>query len=170
MVVFLGNPGRQYERTRHNAGWLVADALSFSSRLAWKEKFKGLVALYEGVAFLKPTTFMNRCGESVGACAAFYRVEPGQLLVVHDDLEIDFGRVELRSGGGLAGHNGLRDIVRVIGTRDFERLRFGISRPPHGKVSQYVLSRFSREEEPLVADLAAKAALLVESRTRGELS
>ncbi len=148
---------------------MVAESLSFRSRLAWKEKFKGFVAVNGGTAFLKPTTFMNRCGESVGTCASFYRVEPGELLVVHDDMELEFSKIELRTGGGLAGHNGLKDIVRVLGTKEFERLRFGISRPARGSPAQYVLARFSRDEEPILTDLTARAAALVESRIRSEL-
>ena len=164
LVVFLGNPGREYERTRHNAGWMVAESLSFFARLFWKKKFKGMVAAYSGAAFLKPTTYMNRSGESVIACARFYRIPPEELLVVHDDMEFAFGKVELRTGGGLAGHKGLKDIVRVFGTNEFERLRFGISRPSHNTPSAHVLGGFSPDEETILPGLLSKAADLLEGR------
>ncbi len=167
LVVFLGNPGKEYERTRHNIGWLVADALPFASELAWREKFKGLTSTRAGTTFLKPTTFMNRSGESVAACASFFRIAPGEMLVVHDDMERPFGRVELRSGGGLGGHNGLRDIVRVLGTPDFVRLRCGISRPARGNPSSHVLGRFSPEEEAELPEMLSQAAALLEKQLAG---
>ena len=167
LIAFLGNPGKEYERTRHNAGWLVADELSFASELVWKEKFKGIVASRGGLILLRPRAFMNRSGESVGPCASFYRVAPEELLVVHDDIELSFGRFELRKGGGLGGHNGLKDIVRVLGTREFERLRIGISRPQHGAPARHVLSRFSPDEEAMLSELLTKAARLLESRMQG---
>lgn len=148
---------------------MVAEELSFTRELVWKEKFKGMVASRGGVVFLKPGAFMNRSGESVGPCASYYRVAPSELLVVHDDMELSFGRVELRTGGGLGGHNGLKDIVRVLGTREFERLRFGISRPPRGAPAQHVLSRFSPEEEAELPALLTEAARLLETRLRAEL-
>lgn len=167
LVVFLGNPGREYEKTRHNVGWMVADSLSFS--LAWREKFKGLLAERSGVRFLKPATFMNRSGESVIACASFFRIAAPEILVVHDDLELTFERVDLRDGGGLAGHNGLKDIARVLATRDFGRLRVGISRPKRGNPSGYVLSRFSPEEEALLPGVLSHAAGLLEERLAAPL-
>lgn len=164
LVVFLGNPGREYERTRHNIGWMVAGALPFASELAWREKFKGLTASRAGTSFLKPTTFMNRSGESVGACASFFHVPPAEILVVHDDMERPFGCIELRTGGGLGGHNGLKDIVRVLGTRDFVHLRCGISRPARGNPSSHVLSRFSPEEEAELPGVLSEAAALLEEQ------
>jgi PTH1 family peptidyl-tRNA hydrolase len=164
LIVFLGNPGKEHERTRHNVRWMVADSLSFAHELAWKEKFKGLFATHRGATYLKPTTFMNRSGESVVACTAFYRIGPEELLVVHDDMELAFERVELRHGGGLGGHKGLKDIVRVLGTKDFERLRFGISRPARGTPSEHVLGRFSPDEEAVLPDLLRTGARLIEDR------
>jgi PTH1 family peptidyl-tRNA hydrolase len=143
---------------------MVAESLSFSVELAWKEKFKGTVAAYSGTTLLKPMTYMNRSGESVIACARFYRIPPEELLVVHDDMELAFGKVELRTGGGLGGHNGLKDIVRVFGTKEFGRLRFGISRPSRGTPSDHVLGRFSRDEESTLPELLSKAAVLLEDR------
>lgn len=165
MVVFLGNPGREYERTRHNVGWMVADSLAFASELEWREKFRGLIARARGVYFLKPLTYMNRSGQSVGLCAGYFRINPAKILVVHDDMELAFGNVVLRSGGGLAGHNGLKDLARVLGTKNFERLRFGISRPVRESPSAYVLSRFGPDEEAILPGLLEKAGHLVEERT-----
>lgn len=169
LVAFLGNPGRAYERTRHNVGWMVAEALPFAGQLEWKEKFKGLLAAYGSVRLLKPLFYMNRSGESVGACASYYRITPAELLVVHDDMQLDFGEIETRSGGGLAGHNGLKDIARVLSTRDFERLRFGVSRPGRQAPARYVLERFSPHEEGLLPQLLDRAAALIERRLQSDL-
>ena len=162
IVTFLGNPGPAYSRTRHNAGWMVADRLSEKLALEWRSKFKGRVAVYSGVAYLKPETLMNRSGESVSACAAFYAVNAKDLLVVHDDIELEFGRVELKEGGGLGGHNGLRDIARTLGTPGFARLRIGVSRPAHGNVASYVLSRFATEEESDLPSILDRAVARLE--------
>jgi len=164
LVVFLGNPGREHERTRHNVGWMIADGLSFAGELVWKEKFKGMVANRAGTTYLKPLTYMNRSGESVVACSTFYRIAFEELLVVHDDMELAFERVEVRKGGGLGGHNGLKDVVRALGSREFERLRFGISRPARGTPTDHVLGRFAPDEETFLPVLLAKAARLVEER------
>lgn len=165
-LVFLGNPGTQYQRTRHNVAWLAAervDALRFAST---REKFLGS---YAAVALggatrhvLWPQTFMNRCGESVGRMAAFLRVEPKRVLVVHDELELPFGVVALRRGGGLGGHNGLKSVRSALTTPDFLRLRIGISRPGHGNVSSYVLSRFTPDEEAVLNPILDSAAEIIE--------
>ena len=163
LAVFLGNPGGDYARTRHNAGWMVCEALSFADSLVWQRKFSGMVASTGSLILLKPETLMNRSGESVGACARYFRLGVEDLIVVHDDIELPFGEVVVKSGGGLGGHRGLRDIVRVLGSGDFYRLRIGVSRPPHGEVASYVLSRFSKEEEADIPALLAKAARELES-------
>jgi PTH1 family peptidyl-tRNA hydrolase len=150
LVVFLGNPGRQYARNRHNVGWLFVERLPFYPSLSWQKKFKGRYALGDtalfavpgspqglpGLAapqrklhFLKPETFMNVSGESAAAAAAFFRIEASSILVVHDELELPLGTVSLKYGGGLGGHNGLRSLKASLGTADFWRLRFGIGRP-----------------------------------------
>jgi peptidyl-tRNA hydrolase, PTH1 family len=164
LAVFLGNPGSGYSRTRHNAGWMVADALSFSAELVWRLKFKGMYASRGGCSFLKPETMMNLSGESVGDCMTFFRITIAELLVVHDDIDLEFGRVERKSGGGLGGHNGLRDIVRVCGSGNFERVRVGVGRPSRGSVSTFVLSRFSPEEEAQLDGVLSRAAALVEQQ------
>ena len=154
LVAGLGNPGRGYERTRHNLGWLVVDQLARRHGGSFRSKFSGRLAeLRIGgsrVAVLKPETYMNESGRSLAAAARFFKVEPEALLVVHDDVDLDPGRLQARSGGGLAGHNGLRSIASALGTQDFLRLRIGVGRPGRGdrrSVSDYVLSNFDPEED-----------------------
>src|SRR6266536_802491 len=133
LVAGLGNPGREYERNRHNVGWMVADELARRHGASWKGKFSGRLAevRIDGhrVALLKPETFMNESGRSVGAAARFYKLEPDAVLVVHDEIDLELGRLQARLGGGLAGHNGLRSIAAHLGTPDFLRLRVGVGRP-----------------------------------------
>lgn len=145
LIAFLGNPGREYRRTRHNAGFLIADHLYPSA--SWQKKFHGEYALENGMKLLKPQTYMNLSGVSVGEAASFFRLKPQEILVVHDDLELPFGVVRLQLGGGLQGHNGLRSIKERLGSDQFARLRFGIGRPQHGGVAPYVLMPFSKDEE-----------------------
>ncbi len=173
MIVFLGNAGIRYRNTRHNAAWLMAERLSFAERLVWRKKFKGRFASQpvSGLKrlFLKPETYMNRSGESVQAAASYHRLNPQELVVVHDDIELAFGFVSLKQGGGLAGHNGLRSIAQALGTADFFRLRLGISRPRHGSVSSHVLGRFSAEEQDLLPALLGAAAEVLESCLAGDV-
>ncbi|KAF3977002.1 MAG: aminoacyl-tRNA hydrolase [Methylococcales symbiont of Iophon sp. n. MRB-2018] len=151
LIVGLGNPGSQYEKTRHNAGFLFLDRLLESQFSEWlkESKFHGLVATVfidrRKVILLKPQTFMNRSGLSVASVAKFYKMESEEILVIHDDLDFDVGVVKLKIGGGHAGHNGLRDIMSCLGDKDFCRARFGIGRPVLGKpVIDYVLTNFSK--------------------------
>jgi peptidyl-tRNA hydrolase, PTH1 family len=168
LVAGLGNPGREYERTRHNVGWLVLDELARRHGGSWRSKFSGsLTEVRLGdarLALLKPETYMNESGRSVGAAARFFKVELEQLLVVHDDVDLDPGRLQARSGGGLAGHNGLRSLARDLGSQDFLRLRIGVGRPGRGdprSVSDWVLSGFASEED--VEALVSRSADAVES-------
>src|SRR6266487_5667279 len=168
LVVGLGNPGRQYERTRHNVGWLVVDELARRLDGRWREKFSGRLAevRLDGLrlALLKPETFMNDSGRSVAAAAHFFKVEPESLLVVHDDVDLEAGRLQARAGGGLAGHNGLRSLAQALGTQEFMRLRIGVGRPGRGdprSVSDWVLSAFAAEEN--VEVLVSRAADAVEA-------
>jgi peptidyl-tRNA hydrolase, PTH1 family len=154
LVVGLGNPGREYERTRHNVGWLVLDELARRHDGSWRSKFSGSLAEVRlgnlRLALLKPETYMNESGRSVGAAVRFFKVEPEQVLVVHDDVDLDPGRLQARAGGGLAGHNGLRSLVQHLGSQDFLRLRIGVGRPGRGdprSVADWVLSPFSPEED-----------------------
>ncbi len=151
LVVGLGNPGRQYEKNRHNAGFLFLDHLSGVSSWNSEAKFHGIIANYHAgagkVILLKPQTFMNKSGLSVGAIARYYKIDAEEILVVHDELDLSSGVARLKMGGGHAGHNGLRDIIESLGKKDFYRLRVGIGRPKSGKkVADFVLSDLSRLE------------------------
>ena len=164
----MGNPGREYARNRHNAGYLVVDELARRHDGSWKSKFSGRLAeVRHGdvrLILLKPETFMNESGRSVGAAAAFFKVEPADVLVVHDEGDFDLGRLEIKHGGGLAGHNGLRSIAQALGTQDFTRLRIGVGRPERGdprSLADYVLADFDEHDD---ADaLIERAADAVES-------
>jgi PTH1 family peptidyl-tRNA hydrolase len=174
LVVGLGNPGREYERTRHNAGWLVLDELARRLGASWRGKFAGKLAEVrldgDRLALLKPETFMNDSGRSVAAAARFFKVEPESLLIVHDDVDLEPGRLQARAGGGLAGHNGLRSLAQSLGSQDFLRLRIGVGRPgrgDHRSVADYVLSGFDPEED---ADaLVTRSADAVETLARDGL-
>ncbi|WP_340121076.1 aminoacyl-tRNA hydrolase [Methylobacter svalbardensis] len=153
LIVGLGNPGQQYEKTRHNAGFLFLDELVSDSGCDWvnESRFDGLLAVIRvsgnKVMLLKPTTFMNRSGQSVGKVARYYRLVPEEILVIHDELDFDAGVVKLKKNGGHAGHNGLRDIIAHLGSKEFYRLRVGIGRPSAGKVvADFVLSNPSKNE------------------------
>jgi PTH1 family peptidyl-tRNA hydrolase len=168
LVAGLGNPGREYEGTRHNIGWRVADELARRHGGSFRSKFSGQLAEVRAreqkLALLKPETYMNESGRSIAAAARFFKVEPGSLLVVHDDVDLEPGRFQVRLGGGLAGHNGLRSIAQALRTNDFLRLRIGVGRPGRGdrrSVSDYVLSNFEAGTD--VDELVARAADAVEA-------
>jgi len=157
LIVGLGNPGEKYERTRHNAGFWWVDAVAERKRAAWKRetKFSGSVTRVEegGREFtlLKPATYMNESGRSVSALMRFFKIGPGELLVVHDELDLPPGAVKLKRGGGTGGHNGLEDIVDALGTKDFWRLRVGIGHPGHKDlVADYVVDRARRAEQDAI--------------------
>ncbi len=171
LVAGLGNPGREYERTRHNAGWMVIDELARRHEGSFRSKFDGQLSevRLDGLrlALLKPETYMNVSGKSISAAGRFFKVEPESLLIVHDDVDLEAGRLQARAGGGLAGHNGLRSIASALGTQDFLRLRVGVGRPGRGDrrpVADYVLSPFSPEEN--VDALISRAADAVETIAR----
>jgi peptidyl-tRNA hydrolase, PTH1 family len=171
LVAGLGNPGRGYERTRHNIGFLVADELARRLDGSFRSKFNGRLAEVRlsdlRLALLKPETYMNVSGKSVSAARKFFKVDPGDLIVVHDDVDLEPGRLQARLGGGLAGHNGLRSIAAALGTQDFLRLRIGVGRPERGDprpVADYVLSEFEPEID--VNALVSKAADAVEVMAR----
>jgi peptidyl-tRNA hydrolase, PTH1 family len=168
LVVGLGNPGREYTGHRHNVGWMVVEELARRHGASWKGKFNGQVAelRLDGhrVALLKPETFMNESGRSVGAAARFYKLEPDAILVVHDEIDLEPGRLQARRGGGLAGHNGLRSVAAHLKTPDFLRLRVGVGRPRRGDrraPADYVLSNFELEDDR--ESLVARAADAVET-------
>jgi PTH1 family peptidyl-tRNA hydrolase len=171
LVAGLGNPGREYERTRHNVGWMVVDELARRHEGSFRSKFAGQLAEVRDderrLALLKPETYMNISGRSVGAASRFFKVDPGSLLVVHDDVDLEQGRLQARLGGGLAGHNGLRSIADALGTQEFLRLRIGVGRPARGDrrpVADYVLSPFEPEID--VEELVSRAADAVEAIAR----
>ena len=171
LVVGLGNPGREYDQTRHNAGWLVVDELARRHGGSFRSKFSGRLAEMRvddlRLALLKPETYMNDSGRSLSAAARFFKVDPESVLVVHDDVDLEPGRLQARLGGGLAGHNGLRSIVQALGSQDFLRLRIGVGRPGRGdrrSVADYVLARFEAEED--VDALVARSADAVETLAR----
>jgi peptidyl-tRNA hydrolase, PTH1 family len=170
LVAGLGNPGREYARTRHNVGWLVVDELARRNDASFRSKFSGQLAEVrlgeDKVALLKPETYMNESGRSITAASRFFKVDPDALLVVHDDVDLEPERLQARLGGGLAGHNGLRSIAQALGTQDFLRLRIGVGRPGRGdrrSVSDYVLAAFDPETD--VDALVARAADAVETIT-----
>jgi len=167
LVAGLGNPGREYAATRHNVGFFVADELARRHGGSWRSKFSGeLSELRVGgarVALLKPQTYMNESGRSVQAAARFFKVEPEALLVVHDEVDLEPGRLQVRAGGGLAGHNGLRSVAKALGSQEFLRLRAGVGRPERGDprpVADFVLSPFEPEQD--VDGIVGRAADCVE--------
>jgi peptidyl-tRNA hydrolase, PTH1 family len=171
LVAGLGNPGREYADTRHNVGFMVADELARRHGGSWRAKFSGDLAevRLDGLrlAVLKPQTYMNESGRSVGAGVRFFKVEPEALLVVHDEVDLEPGRLQARLGGGLAGHNGLRSVAQHLGTPEFARLRIGVGRPERGEprpVADFVLSPFPPEVD--VEGLVARAADAVETVAR----
>ena len=168
LVAGLGNPGKEYARTRHNVGWLVVDELARRHDGSFRSKFSGSLAEVRSgdlrLALLKPETYMNVSGKSVAAAARFFKIEPQQLLIVHDDVDLEPGRLQARLGGGLAGHNGLRSIAQSLGSQDFLRLRIGVGRPGRGDrrpVADFVLTAFDPEVD--VDALVARAADAVDS-------
>ncbi len=171
LVAGLGNPGRAYAHNRHNVGWMVVDELARRHGANWRSKFSGRLAdvRLDGsrVALLRPETYMNDSGRSVAPAVRFFKLPPEALLVVHDEIDFEPGRLQARAGGGLAGHNGLRSIARTLGTQEFLRLRVGVGRPGRGDSrdpADYVLSDFQPEDD---ADaVVAHAADAVEAIVR----
>jgi PTH1 family peptidyl-tRNA hydrolase len=169
LIVGLGNPGTKYAGTRHNIGFLVAERLAEKNHLSLKKKgFQavygvGRVASQEAVVLL-PQTFMNCCGASVNAAVKSYNVAANDLIVIYDDLDLPFGRLRIKSDGGHGGHNGMRDIISVLGIRNFVRVRVGIGRPEFGDVTAHVLGHFSSEEQknlPKLLDTVSAAVSLI---------
>jgi PTH1 family peptidyl-tRNA hydrolase len=168
LVAGLGNPGREHASDRHNAGWMVVDELARRHSGSFRAKFSGRLAETRigdaRVALLRPETYMNESGRSIGAAARFFKAAPEDVLVVHDDVDLPVGRLQARLGGGLAGHNGLRSISDALGTAEFARLRIGVGRPERGDprpVADYVLSPFAPEDD--VEEIVGRSADAVES-------
>jgi peptidyl-tRNA hydrolase, PTH1 family len=174
LVVGLGNPGREHAADRHNVGWMVVDELARRTNGSFRSKFSGRLAEVRldnlRLALLKPETYMNLSGSSLGAAARFFKTPVESVAVVHDDVDLEPGRLQARLGGGLAGHNGLRSISAALGSQDFLRLRIGVGRPGRGDrrdVADYVLSAFEPDED--AASLVARAADAVETLARDGL-
>jgi PTH1 family peptidyl-tRNA hydrolase len=174
LVVGLGNPGREHARDRHNAGWLVVDELARRHEGSFKAKFSGRLAeiRLDGakLALLKPETYMNLSGNSLAAAARFFKLPTEQIVVVHDDVDLEHGRIQVRLGGGLAGHNGLRSIKEALGSAEVLRVRVGVGRPGRGDrrpVADYVLSPFAPEDD--AEQLVGRAADAVETLARDGL-
>lgn len=193
LVGFLGNYGKEYEKTRHNVSWYFEDSLPFANKLSWQSKFKGEIASFtpaelaqwacdtkicskkdgspvlvpeEAPAhlyFLKPMTYMNLSGDSIIEVANFYKIKPEEILVVHDELELEPGFVSWKWSGGLGGHNGLRSTKAVLNTPDFFRLRFGIGRPSNENigVADWVLSKFTPEQQEIMQNVFSQTNLLL---------
>jgi peptidyl-tRNA hydrolase, PTH1 family len=177
LVAGLGNPGREYSRNRHNIGFMVVDELSHRHRVeAFRGKYGGEVAQGEiagqRIVLLKPMEYMNLSGRAVQRAAAFYQIEPADLVVVHDEIDLELGRMKLKVGGGHAGHNGIRSIIQELGTPEFTRVRLGVGRPAgqKGNVANYVLGDFGKAEQTEAEILIKEAADAVEDiLTKGTL-
>lgn len=168
-IVGLGNPGKRYEKTRHNAGFMVIDELIRRNNFSLnRKKFNGHFALEsigdQQVILLKPQTFMNVSGESVQPLLGFYKIDPKDLLVIYDDLDLPTGKIRLRQNGGHGGHNGMRSIIDATKTNDFNRIRIGIDRPQVGmSVTDHVLNNFSKKEKDQIEESIQVAADAAES-------
>ncbi|MGV0837434.1 aminoacyl-tRNA hydrolase [Mycolicibacterium thermoresistibile] len=171
LIVGLGNPGPNYAQTRHNIGFMVADILAERMGETFKVHKKSGAEVATGrlagrpVVLAKPRCYMNESGRQVGPLAKYYSVAPADIVVIHDELDLDFGRIRLKFGGGVAGHNGLRSVSAALSSRDFHRVRIGIGRPPGRKsAAAYVLQNFAtaeRSEVPTICEQAADATELL---------
>ena len=169
LVVFLGNPGLRYEGTRHNAGFLAADAFAAKHGLSiTRARFRALTATCRigdaSVLLMKPQTYMNLSGEAVGQAARFYKIPPEHILVVSDDVSLPVGAMRIRPNGSAGGHNGLKNIISVLGTENFPRIRMGVGAPPRSdyEMIDWVLSVFRDQDAVDIADVASRAADAVE--------
>jgi PTH1 family peptidyl-tRNA hydrolase len=174
LVVGLGNPGRRHERDRHNIGWMVVDELGRRHGVSFRSKFSGRLGetRLDGhrIALLRPETYMNDSGRSIASAVQFFKVPLAALLVVHDEVDLELGRLQARAGGGLAGHNGLRSAARALGSPEFMRLRVGVGRPERGDprdIADFVLAPFEEHEDPDA--IVSRAAEAVEAIARDGL-
>ena len=163
LYVGLGNPGKKYERTRHNVGFCVLDAFARKTGLQFdEEKFKGLYGKVrignETVMCLKPQTYMNLSGEAVQAISSYFHIEPEDIVVIYDDMDLPLGKLRLRKSGSGGNHNGIKNIVQMMNTRNIKRIRVGVDKNPLYDQKDYVLSSFSEEEQKVMNDAFEKAA------------
>jgi PTH1 family peptidyl-tRNA hydrolase len=163
LIVGLGNPGREYEHTRHNVGFQVAEELAHRYRVtlknrgSWKARVAKIAEIVEGVLLAEPTTFMNLSGRAVREIASFHKLAPSDVLIVVDDADLPLGRLRLRTSGSAGGHNGLKSIIQELGTIEFPRLRVGVGRQA-GELKSHVLGRFSTEESDQIEAAVKRAA------------
>ncbi|WP_111497417.1 MULTISPECIES: aminoacyl-tRNA hydrolase [Marinobacter] len=176
MVVGLGNPGADYENTRHNAGALFVEALAREAgqSLRPEKKYHGLYARVQwqglDLHLLNPTTFMNRSGQSVKALADFFKIKPEQILVAHDELDLPPGTAKLKKDGGHGGHNGLRDIIAHLGTKEFHRLRIGIGHPGDSRrVTGYVLGRLTKSDATHLDNISHEIMRVLPDALNGQM-
>ena len=175
IIAGLGNPTREYEKTRHNVGFDTIDVLADKLNTSVDEKkFKGLygkgIIAGEKVILLKPQTFMNLSGESVREAADFYKVDPEHIIVIYDDISLDVGQLRIRKKGSAGGHNGIKNIIAHLGTQEFPRIKVGVGdKPPRMDLADYVLGHFSKEDRGLVDDALKRAAGAVELMVQGEV-
>ena len=165
LIVFLGNPGPRYEMTRHNAGFMAADAMAKEKNLSIdKSRFKALTASCdiggESVLLMKPQTFMNLSGDAVSQAVKFYKIPPEHVIVVSDEISLPIGKLRIRTKGSAGGHNGLKDIIAKLGTDAFPRIRIGVGAPPHPDydMADWVLSSFKNQDAEDMLAAAARAA------------
>lgn len=159
IIVGLGNPGRDYAATRHNVGFMVLDRLAAHFGAEWKPEkaYKAEIAAGPGVLLVKPQTFMNSSGESVGPLMRYFKFDPEQVFVVYDDISFPVGTMRLRAGGSAGGHNGMKSLIAHLGTEKFPRLRVGISAPGCKQMVSHVLGKFAPDERPLLDEALLKA-------------
>jgi len=174
LVVGLGNPGKEYERTRHNAGFWLVERFATSKGIALRKdaKFQALVGRVDpaGAWLLMPQSFMNRSGSAVQMLAGFFKIKPEEILVVHDELDFAPGIVRLKQGGGIAGHNGLRDISQRLGSHDYWRLRLGVGKPPAGSEgADYVLHKPPAEEKALIDQAIERSLQVLPEMLKGDM-
>ena len=161
LLVGLGNPGEKYKLTRHNVGFMVLDKLIKQSTVdGWDKKFDSfftkIIIAQKSMILLKPLTFMNVSGHAVQKVKNFYGIDPNNIVIIHDDIDLELGKIKLKKGGGDGGHNGLKSIIKMIGS-EFNRIRIGIGRPEKISVSSYVLNNFREEEVPLLKKIILKS-------------
>ncbi|MBR4311433.1 MAG: aminoacyl-tRNA hydrolase [Akkermansia sp.] len=169
IIVGLGNPGRDYAATRHNVGFMVLDRLAAHFGAEWKPEkaYKAEIAAGPGVLLVKPQTFMNSSGESVGPLMRYFKFDPEQVFVVYDDISFPVGTMRLRAGGSAGGHNGMKSLIAHLGTEKFPRLRVGISAPGCKQMVSHVLGKFAPDERPLLDEALLKATAASLTALRG---
>lgn len=175
IIIGLGNPGKKYENTRHNAGFDAIDKLAYENGIKIdKLKHKALIGEgrigSEKVVLVKPQTYMNLSGESVISVSQFYKVEPENIIVLYDDIDLDVGKLRIRKKGSAGSHNGMKSIIKCLGTQDFPRVRIGVSKPPEGwDLADFVLSRVSKEQQSDMNNGIDKAVKTVEEIIKSNL-